>query len=203
MKVIFLDHDGVICLPQQQGGRFKKQKKAGFSFSNDPNMPVECRFDNFDPKAVKILNEILEKTGAEIVVSSDWRNHATLEEMGEYYLSKGIAKKPIGYTELFKGNHKGWREMGYVPDEFPWHRMYDLEQERSLEILRWLKDNPGVTHWLAIDDLQMGKFVNVSRSRIPEYQERDWGLTNFYLSNLMEGLKKCGAKEKIIKYLND
>ena len=27
MKVIFLDHDGVICLPQQWGGRHKKRKK--------------------------------------------------------------------------------------------------------------------------------------------------------------------------------
>ena len=26
MKVIFLDHDGVICLPQQWGGRHKKKE---------------------------------------------------------------------------------------------------------------------------------------------------------------------------------
>lgn len=25
MKIIFLDHDGVICLSQQWGGRFKKK----------------------------------------------------------------------------------------------------------------------------------------------------------------------------------
>jgi hypothetical protein len=43
------------------------------------------RFDDFDTKSVKILNEILEETGAEIVVSSDWKLHATLEELGEYY----------------------------------------------------------------------------------------------------------------------
>mgnify|MGYP000985782043 CR=1 FL=1 len=41
-------------------------------------------------EAVKVLNEVLEQTGAELVVSSDWRLHATLEELGEYYLSKGI-----------------------------------------------------------------------------------------------------------------
>ena len=29
MKVIFLDHDGVICLSSEWGGRFKKQEKWG------------------------------------------------------------------------------------------------------------------------------------------------------------------------------
>ena len=31
-------------------------------------VPLEYRFDNFNKKAVKVLNEILEETGAEIVV---------------------------------------------------------------------------------------------------------------------------------------
>jgi len=29
MKVIFLDHDGVICLSSEWGGRYKKQEKWG------------------------------------------------------------------------------------------------------------------------------------------------------------------------------
>ena len=29
MKVIFLDHDGVICLPSEHGGRYKKQREVG------------------------------------------------------------------------------------------------------------------------------------------------------------------------------
>ena len=36
--------------------------------------------DDFDSKAVKLLNRILDETGAEIVVSSDWRNWSTLEQ---------------------------------------------------------------------------------------------------------------------------
>ena len=28
MKVIFLDHDGVICLSTEWGGRYKKQKNG-------------------------------------------------------------------------------------------------------------------------------------------------------------------------------
>jgi len=82
MKVIFLDNDGVICLSSNWGSRLKKQKKLGNKpvFNDNNQLPVEYRFDNFDVKAVKLLNQILETTGAEIVVSSDWRLHASLEE---------------------------------------------------------------------------------------------------------------------------
>jgi hypothetical protein len=108
MKVIFLDNDGVICLSSNWGSRLKKQTKWGkmkLSMSMS-SIPVEYRFDNFDRKAVKILNEILETTDAEIVVSSDWRLHANLEELGEYYTSQGIIKKPIGVTEVF--HYRNW-----------------------------------------------------------------------------------------------
>ena len=96
MKVIFLDNDGVICLSNNWGGRNKKWAKYRSENPNSSNhkqdSPVDVRFDNFDEKAVKVLNEILEKTNAEIVVSSDWRFHANLEELGDYYTSQGIIK---------------------------------------------------------------------------------------------------------------
>ena len=60
MKIIFLDHDGVICLSQQFGGRFKKRKKYCLEHGSTPDdkMPVQYRFDNFDKKAIKILNNL-------------------------------------------------------------------------------------------------------------------------------------------------
>ena len=50
MKVIFLDHDGVICLSTEWGGRYKKQDKwGGRKLSMTPlEMPLDCRFDNFN-----------------------------------------------------------------------------------------------------------------------------------------------------------
>ena len=95
MKVIFLDNDGVICLHNNWGGRskkWKKFKKLNPDAINDKSAPVDVRFDDFDKKAIKILNNILEETGAEIVVSSDWKLHASLEELGEYYETQGIIK---------------------------------------------------------------------------------------------------------------
>ena len=195
MKTIFLDNDGVICLSSNWGTRHKKQKKWGerkLSMTME-SIPIEYRFDNFDKRAIKILNGILEETGAEIVVSSDWRLYATLDELGEYYLSQGIIKRPIGIT------NKKLIDCD-VPNNFIWSRSWDLEQTRSLEIHQYLKDNPQITHWVAVDDLNMGK--NGLDSSI-EF-DHDWGLSNFVLTSRSDkGIKESGVKEKIIKFLLD
>jgi hypothetical protein len=198
MKVIFLDNDGVICLSNNWGGRGKKWAKYRSANPESSKLlsdaPVDVRFDDFDKKSIKILNEVLKETGAEIVVSSDWRFHASLEELGEYYTSQGISKKPIGIT----------KKLGQFdePENFPWTRRFDLEQSRSLEILQYLNDHPEIIKWVAVDDLNMG---------IPQYHESwgdmtmdDWGLSNFvHTPKSSEGIKQTGIKEKIIKMLND
>jgi len=187
MKVIFLDHDGVICLSSNWGGRTKKW--AQYRSANPESSvllkdaPVSVRFDDFDTKSIKILNEILEETGAEIVVSSDWKLHANLEELGDYYESQGIIKKPIAITPNLKDfepessslfNFKGW-----------------LERARCLEIQRWLLEN-NVDSWVAVDDLDMSN----------EFLKP--GLENFVLTpRSREGIKQSGIKDKILKFLVD
>ena len=186
MKVIFLDHDGVICLSKNWGNRFKKQKDwGGRKLSMTTlEMPVEYRFDDFDEKAVNVLNEILEETGAEIVVSSDWKRWATVEEMGEYYESKGIIKKPIAFTDSILYDDY---------EDFPWHRKCELEQTRSLEIAQYLGLNTVITHWVAIDDLNMSLKIE---------GDKEWGLKNFVLTPIdNEGIKQIGIKDKILNFL--
>lgn len=201
MKVIFLDNDGVICLANNWGSRLKKQKKWGgkkLSMSNN-EIPLEYRFDNFDQKAVKVLNEILEETDAEIVVSSDWRLHATLEELGDYYESQGIIKRPFGVTDIF--HFTNWKDEGFIPDheDFDWSRTEYREQERHFEIMRYLGNYPSITHWVAIDDLHMG--IHVEASSYGPF-DREWGLENFvWTPRDWEGIKQSGKKEKILKYL--
>ena len=189
-KIIFLDNDGVICLDNNWGGRSKKwgeYKKLNPEATSDTMAPVEVRFDNFDKKAVKVLNEILEETGAEIVVSSDWRLHATLEELGEYYLSKGISKAPIAFTKRYIGCDK--------PDEFEWTRRTMYEQQRCIEVRQYLTDHPDVTHWVCVDDLELGETDTHDR-------EQKWGLSNFvHTPRASEGIKQSGVKDKMLQYL--
>ena len=195
MKVIFLDNDGVICLSNNWGSRYKKQHKIYDKDNPRPfqnELPTELRFDNFDKKSIKVLNSILEETGAEIVVSSDWQNFATCEQLGDYYESQGIIKRPIGVT----------KEIGGIDlnryDKMPWNRNLDFEQHRSLEILEWLSVHPEVTKWVAIDDLDMSaRYGEISGNL-------RWGLERFVLTpKRTEGIKQSGIKEKVLELLKD
>jgi hypothetical protein len=187
MKIIFLDNDGVICLSSNWGGRSKKwssyRSENPESSRELKDAPVTVRFDDFDKKAVKILNQILIETGAQIVVSSDWKKHATLEELGDYYNSQGIIRRPIALTKSWVGCDK--------PEGFAWKLSSKYEQERSFEINQYVKDNPEITHWVAIDDLDMTL-------------GETWGIKNFVLTPRMsEGIKQSGIKEKIMEFLTD
>lgn len=195
MKVLFLDNDGVICLHNNWGTRRKKRQKAGISMSISPSeLPVDLRFDTLDKKAVRILNEILEESGAEYVVSSDWRFHATLEELGDYYLSQGVSKRPLSNTEMFKD---------IFPSEWAALRFRaDLELERSMEIQHWLKNHPEVTHWVAVDDLDMSIEFLSSHFLSRDGSDAKPGLINFVLTpKSTEGIKQSGLKEKILNFL--
>ena len=191
MKILFLDHDGVICLSNNWGGR--KNKWAKYRSANpetSPNLkdaPVEVRFDDFDSKAVKVLNGIIKETGAEIVISSDWKLHATLGELGDYYESQGIVKRPIAITP----DIQNCTVHGNI---FMWSQEWDLEQVRTIEIKQYLHDHTEITHWVSIDDLNMGK--------IGEPWKDIWAIDNFVLTpKSSEGIKQSGIKEKILKYL--
>jgi hypothetical protein len=190
MKILFLDNDGVICLSNNWGGRKKKWAKyRSANPDTSPNLkdaPVEVRFDDFDQKAIKILNQIIEETGAEIVVSSDWKLHANLEELGDYYEAQGIIKRPIAVTPNL-GQCTWYNHITWI-----WSPRWDLEMTRVIEIKQYLHDHPEITHWVSIDDLNMGN----------DEDWKTWGLENFVLTpRSNEGIKQSGVKEKVIEYL--
>jgi hypothetical protein len=142
-----------------------------------------------------VLNSILEETGAEIVVSSDWRFHANLDELGDYYTSQGIIKKPFAVTHRTEDiNPELWRVMRFRAD---------LELERSIEITDWLLKNPQVTHWVAVDDLNMSvEYLSQHFAAKDPEDESKPGLTNFvHTPKSNEGIKQSGVKDKILKFL--
>lgn len=185
MKVIFLDNDGVMCLVTEWGSRAKKMAK--WEEGNTGAMPAWIKMDNFNNKAVKVLNSILLETGAEIVVSSDWKLYCTLEELREMFLRYGVLRAPIDVT----------------PNRIPYKSKSrfstsDLEQWRMMEIKEWLEKHPQVTHWVAVDDLDLSERFG------PVSGHSNGGLENFVLTpKSSEGIKQSGIKEKIISFLND
>ena len=188
-SVIFLDLDGVMCLLNDWGTRTKKMLKFKKEFpgSSEDDMPAWIKLDNFDYKATKVLNSILLHYDVEIVISSDWKLFATLEQLQEMFDKYGVIKSPIDTTPNFL---KYQSKFGFSKE--------DLEQNRISEIKDWLKNHPEVTHWVAVDDLDLGeKFGPISGNS-------NGGLTNFvHTPKSTQGIKQTGVKEKIIKYLND
>ncbi len=178
MKVLFLDHFGVMCLAGKHGKESKWDELPRFN-----EMRVHGKFDNFDREAVKILNSILENN-IEIIVSSDWKRWCNIEEMGTFYLSQGINKQPLSFTpksEFIKNNFRNANDNKFI-----------LQHQRAYEISAWLKEHPEVTNWVAVDDLYLG-----------EPHLKNWGLRNFvWVSKSDEGIRQAGIKEKILYFLN-
>jgi len=98
MKVIFLDHQGVMYIKQH------------------PNPGI---LDDFNINTVEVLNSILATDSTiEIVVSSDWKYWCSLEEMGDFYEKQGILKRPIGYTP---------KTDIYIWDTYPKQRAHEIK----------------------------------------------------------------------------
>lgn len=86
MKLVFLDVDGVL-----NSGNFFSSGRRVKSHDYDPK-------NQLDPEAVELLNEIIEATGAKIVISSVWRyNHKPIE-LREILGAFGFKGQIIGST---------------------------------------------------------------------------------------------------------
>jgi len=126
MYILFLDHDGVICLSKNWGSRFLNDTK----------------FDEFDSQCIEVLNEILDVTDLEIVVSSDWQLYASLEELQELYKSRGIRKVPLAVTDI-------------MATTFP------SNVARALNINNYIARHPEIEKYVVLDDLNLsGKVKN-------------------------------------------
>lgn len=138
-KILFLDHDGVICLEDNWGSRGNS----------------ETKFDSFDKKALEVLNEILLQTDCEIVVSSDWRFYAPLEELQQLYIDRGIIRVPIATTQL--------QSIGSA--------MF-IEKNRASDIVEWVKENlTEEDKWVAVDDLPMQTLIKDNFVHTPYINE--------------------------------
>ena len=167
MKITFLDIDGVLATHKQYMMNRKK-----FWDKNPLAKEIKIPYP-FDPKCVKIFNEILDATGADIVLSSDWREHFSLEDLDKIFKFNGVNKSPIDITisELASfGN---------------------LTMNRAYQIGKYITDND-ITNYVVIDDLNVGKYMVITN-------EED----KFFLTDDFEGIKKVGLKDKIIKKLNN
>lgn len=110
MKVIFLDFDGVMNTAETRGDDYLEN-------------PCSDRF-------IPVLNELIRKSEALIVVSSSWRHWWPLEKLKLYLRRRGV--------------------LGRVIDTTPSISVHG--DARGFEIQDWLNTHPQVSHFVILDD---------------------------------------------------
>lgn len=123
MKIIFLDFDGVIDTEYYSHILYE----AGKPIADEDGLL-------FDPECVKNLKYIIDNTGADIVVSSTWKDDMSYEEILDMWKDRGLP--------------------GFVTDVTP----TTAEHHRGDEIDAWLKECPTECNYIIIDDLDACNF---------------------------------------------
>jgi len=131
MKVIFLDIDGVLATNKEFATNRTKFREK-YPWAKELRVPY-----GWNKGCVKILNEILDSTDAEIVISSDWRFHWDLDELDKIFKVNGVKKSPIF------GTIKNKRKLSS-----------EIEDDRVYQISEWIKFNKP-DKWVAIDDMDL------------------------------------------------
>ena len=126
MKILYTDIDYVLSLASE------------IAFHNTKWGLIH----KFNVKAVYIYNEIIRKTDAEIVVTSDWKIHFTLKQLQEIFTEwAGIIKPPFDVTSIIPGV-----------------TLQLLEVWRAKEILAHVAEHKPES-WVAIDDLYLSPYI--------------------------------------------
>ncbi|MFK7783904.1 MAG: HAD domain-containing protein [Crocinitomicaceae bacterium] len=156
MKIIFLDIDGVLNSDTWE-------KTESYRNGTYPE-------NMFDPVAVRLLNKIIERTNAKVVLTSTWRLKFSLFEMNQLFIKVGIDCDLIDFTPDLKKNND-----------------YTL---RGNEILKWCKDNSDVigTKYLNYTD-----FIILDDNSDMLY----WQSKYFFQTDKLCGLSETLAREAI------
>jgi hypothetical protein len=157
-KVVFLDIDGVlqpdnarIRVTEDRAalkGFFDDLKKAfKVDYSSYSAMDVMTVYYLWDKESIANLMDILDSTGAKIVLSSSWRifpmrkmtDLFRIHGLDKYYIDNTI-REDISYVQQLRAGNAEYRHY-YV--------------DRVIEILEYLKQYPNIKNYVAIDDMNL------------------------------------------------
>ena len=147
-KVIFLDFDGpVIPMRAWAWNRFLDKKRLEANKGEDSGRWIHLQ--KMDPCAVYMILDILDKTGAKLVISSSWRR------LGRERINEVLGFNDIDPEAVL---HEDWRtsveqdEPDFLSAEGPSQYKGLTRSER---IQNWINNHPEITHWCWLDDMNM------------------------------------------------
>jgi hypothetical protein len=124
VKVIFLDIDGVMITGTY---RVRSNTYTGYAF---------------DPSCVAYLNEILDLTGASIVVTSTWRVGRSLQQLQQLFKENGISRGVAGQTPVIEYGTRGQEIYQYIHES-------RLDSEHEVKRFIILDDNDVMSEHLS------------------------------------------------------
>ena len=86
-----------------------------------------------DPVLIARLNRLVRLAGAEVVLSTSWRKYLGARSVAGVLRACGFTGRVIGATEV----------------------MGEGVEQRHREIERWVREHPGTTRWVAVDDCEI------------------------------------------------
>lgn len=86
MKYIFLDIDGVFNSSDYGESEFYLLSTAGLT---DAEIMLTHHHHHLDPKAIALFNDLVKRSGAEVILSSTWRGRYSPEEMTKMLKDRG------------------------------------------------------------------------------------------------------------------
>ena len=139
MNIIFLDIDG--CLNSEL--YYRKRGHIKHEELND----IKSHAEDIDPEAIELLNDFIDKTKCEIVISSTWRNLG-VKFLQQVFEVKGFKHKildttPYGCTGCLRGNEilqwikNNEKLLGKYYSEFNSYVIFDDDSD----MLYWQKNN--------------------------------------------------------------
>lgn len=131
-KVIFLDIDGVL----------------NSNFWNTDHQREISDGKYIDTDKVKLLSELVKKSGASIILHSGWRFWFGSD-------LKPLRPEAAYLTSLLE--KEGMAVAGMTPDltTEEIRRTKKFSKVKADEILTWLKDHPETEKWVVLDDLEL------------------------------------------------
>ena len=162
-KVIFLDIDGVL----------------NSNFWNEDHQREISDGKYIDIEKVKLLSELVKKSGASIILHSGWRFWFDEDAQPTRSEAKYL-------TELLKS--EGMIVAGMTPDltTEEIRKAKRFSAVKADEILTWLKDHPETENWVVLDDLEL------NNEKIASFQvmtDAEQGLTEEDVERALKILK--------------
>jgi len=133
-KIVFLDIDGVL----------RPARAGGFDILSDGKETTHPDTSDFFPSAMKALRHIMERTGAIIVLSSEWRRSEALRDSIDEVLEANRIRPSYDWTSV---------EVDEVKMTDPVRSFAD---RRAREVSDWLRKHEDQTKgWVVLDDINL------------------------------------------------